>query len=399
MNAPVQLTDPKIKGTKSPVTGQIEIRDATVPGLRLRVGKSGSKSFIVRKRANGKWVNKTIGRYGPRLSLAEARRRARAILSDLEAGKHVATTKGRTGPQTIAQLWPGYAESKSHLRSFSEIERVFIREILPEIGERVADTVTRSDITRLIDLKARSAPTMARAIHAQLSSFYSWAMPRLDRLPANPCRDAGRPPKPASRTRVLSDEELVALWRHAEREPMPWRGALKLMVLTGQRRGEVFDADCNEFDLEERLWTIPAPRAKNGAAHLVPLSGAAMEVVDEVPRSDSSGKLFPAKGNLASSASGISKAVRRARESVETAVGDVDHWTLHDIRRTVATGLQKLGVRLEVTEAVLNHVSGSRGGIVGVYQRHDFLTEKRAALELWAEYCSNLFHQEEDGNG
>lgn len=255
--------------------------------------------------------------------------------------------------------------------------------------------MTRGDVTRFIDGIAERAPVMARNVHAQLSSFYTWALPRLDRLPANPCRDAGRPAKPKARDRVLAEPELRALWKVAEAQAEPWRSSLKLLILTGQRREEVFDADRAEFDFDAALWTVPAAKAKNGAAHLVPLSRAALSVLTAIPeqpvclpdRPDLSvaPKLFPAAGNPLNGPGGISKAVERVRVALVAELkGDVPHWSLHDIRRTVATGMQRLGIRLEVTEAVLNHVSGSRAGIVGVYQRHDFFVEKKHALESWA---------------
>jgi integrase len=126
-------------------------------------------------------------------------------------------------------------------------------------------------------------------------------------------------------------------------------------------------------------------------AHLVPLSDEAAKIVESQTAKDDSEKLFPARGNGANGASGFSKTMSRLRPALEEAIAQpVPRWTLHDLRRTLATGLQRLGVRLEVTEAVLNHVSGSRAGIVGVYQRHDYFSEKREALDAWAEEVLRL---------
>jgi integrase len=226
----------------------------------------------------------------------------------------------------------------------------------------------------------------ARLTAAALSSFYTWALPRLDRLPANPVKGAGRPPVPAARERVLSEAELRALWKASDAEPFPWRAAIKLLILTGQRRNEVFEADRAEFDFAERTWTIPAHRAKNGKAHIVPLSDAALAVLETVPEIVGKDKLFPShSGKSERGPSGFSKPMARLRDAVEKGLGaPVEDWRIHDVRRTMATGMQRLGVRLEVTEAVLNHVSGSNAGIVGVYQRHDWKEEKRHALDAWA---------------
>ena len=381
MSGSITLTDAKLAGMKRPPSGQVEIIDKTVPGLRVRIGQSGKPSFIIRKRVGGKIRVITLGQYGARFSLADARKAARSALSDLDAGKAVAPVK--RGTLTIKSLWSEYLATKTALRSHREIVRIGEKHILPELGERMADAVTRGDVTRFID--GIAAPVMARLVHAQLSAFYSWAMPRLDKLASNPCRDAGRPAKPKARDRVLTENEMAALWRVVDAQAEPWRSAVKLLILTGQRKSEVFEARRAEFDLKAGLWTIPAERAKNGAAHIVPLSEAAKNVLEAIEDVQGSRLLFPADGNPENPASGISKAVERIRAGVRAELGeDTAGWSLHDIRRTVATGLQRLGIRFEVTEAVLNHVSGSKGGVAGVYQRYGWADEKKAALDAWA---------------
>jgi integrase len=392
----VGLTDAKLQGLRPPASGQVEYPDSAVPGLRVRIGVGGTKSFILRKRVAGKWRNVTLGRYSERFTLAAARKKARTLLSDIEfkADPVAALPKPRpyqSAGFTVRALWPDYKAAKSHLRNLREVERVFHRHILPEFGDRAADSVTRAEITRFIDEIARTAPGMARRTLSYLSSFYGWALPRLDRLPGNPCRDAGRPRRPKSRERVLGQQETGLLWNILEGEREPFGSAIQLLLLTGQRRNEVFNADCSEFDLQSRVWTIPGARAKNGVAHLVPLPLQAISIVKELTKARSVGKLFPARGNAEAGPSGFSKAMTRIRAALEEQVdAPVPHWTLHDLRRTLATGMQRLGVRLEVTEAVLNHLSGSRSGIVGVYQRHNYFIEKRAALNAWAKEVRRL---------
>lgn len=391
----ISLTDAKLATLKPPATRQVEISDSVVPGLRVRLGVSGGRTFIVRKRIGGRVKTITLGRYSPRFSLADARKKARTILSDIEAGGDPSATltarKREATGKTVRTLWPDYRAAKADRRSIKEIERIFNRHILPHFGDRIADTITRAEITRFIDEIARNSPVMGRNVLAHLSSFYGWALPRLDNLLANPCRDAGRPPAPKSRDRVLSDTELGILWNALDDEAAPFGPAIKLLILTGQRRGEVFEADRSEFDLKAKLWTIPRHRAKNGAAHLLPLSAPARAIIESLTARDDSDKLFPARGNGENGPSGFSKTVARLRAVLEEKVdGPVAHWTLHDLRRTLATGLQRLGIRLEVTEAVLNHVSGSRAGIVGVYQRHDYFAEKREALDAWAKEVLRL---------
>lgn len=391
MATAIGLTDAKIKGIRPPEKGQAEYSDVIVPGLRVRVGTSGAKTFILRKRVGGRLSNMTLGRYHEtRFTLADARKKARTLISDIEAGgdpvPKLKEEKAATGASgTVRALFDGYKRAKAENRTIGETIRVFEQDILPEIGDRMADTVTRSDITRLVDKVALRAPVQARLVAAQVSAFYSWALPRLDRLPANPARDAGRPPSPPARDRVLSDAELRALWKATDGEPFPWRAAIKLLILTGQRRDEVFSADRAEFDLKAKRWTIPGGRAKNANTHIVPLSTAAMGVFEAIPEIVGAPKLFPSRSDGSRGPSGFSKVMERLRAAVEKEVGEpVEPWRLHDLRRTMAIGMQRLGIRLEVTEAVLNHVSGSRAGIVGVYQRHDWLDEKQHALEAWA---------------
>jgi|TARA_Y100000296_G_scaffold72757_1_gene89439 integrase len=288
-------------------------------------------------------------------------------------------------------MWPDYRAAKADRRSIAEIERVFNRHILPTFGDRMPETITRAEITRFIDSIALETPVMARGVLGQFSSFYGWALPRLDRLQFNPCRDAGRPPPPKARDRVLEVREVGLLWNILGEEGPPFGPAIKLLLLTGQRRNEVFSADRSEFDFETRLWTIPASRSKNGVAHLVPLSEPVVELLKGIWTLSDNDKLLASRGDTQTGPSGFSKTMARLRRAMTTQVGrETAHWTLHDLRRTVATGLQRLGVRLEVTEAVLNHISGSRAGIVGVYQRHNYFEEKRAALEAWSEEVVKL---------
>jgi integrase len=398
----IKLTDSKLQGLKPPASGQVEVSDSDVPGLRIRIGTSGTKTFILRKRAGGKIKNITVGRYGPRFGLAEARRKARALVSDLEAGKAppAAQRRSQATSGTIRALLPTYLASKAHLRSAKEIERTLNVYVLPTLGDRFADSVTRGEVTELVDSIAATAPVQARAVHAQLSAFYSWALPRLDKMAGNPCRDAGRPTKPTPRDRVLSDAELRALWVAADQAAHPWEAAIKLLMLTGARRGEVFEADRAEFDLKAKEWIIPAGRSKNGQPHIIPLAPAVVALVKSIPEVEGSAKLFPAKGNRDNGPSGITKAQQRLSKEVDRLLEreDSTRWTLHDIRRTVATGLQRLGIRFEVTEAVLNHVSGAKGGIAGVYQRHDWKAEKRAALEAWARELNKIVQRSDASN-
>src|SRR5262249_44956330 len=162
----------------------------------------------------------------------------------------------------------------------------------------------------------------------------------------------------------------------------PHAGIVKLSILTGQRRGEIADLRWSEIDLDDRVIHLPKARTKNNTAHDVPLSAQALAVIAGLPRLVEAERVFTVRRKPF-------KSFYYLRERLGRASG-VRDWTLHDLRRTVASGLQRLGVRLEVTEAVLNHRSGSTAGIVGVYQRHDYAEEKRDALQRWADHVEGL---------
>jgi integrase len=193
-------------------------------------------------------------------------------------------------------------------------------------------------------------------------------------------------------------------WRAFEAVGWPFGAIGKLLLLTGARRDELASGRWNEIDLQAKTWTVAKERSKNGVAHEILLSGAAVDIIKGLPRvgDKKHGYVFTTTGETP--VSGFSKAKGAIHSAVFEAlkveayergesperVAAPAHWTFHDLRRTAATRLQKLGVKLEVTEAVLNHVSGSRAGIVGVYQRYDYTPEKRAALDAWSRHLNAI---------
>nr|WP_281381219.1 site-specific integrase [Methylobacterium brachythecii] len=215
-----------------------------------------------------------------------------------------------------------------------------------------------------------------------------------------------KPPSPeVARDRVLSDAELRAIWLAAEGMGYPFGPFVQLLVLTGQRRSEVLDAEWPEFAAAERAWTIPRHRAKNDRAHVVPLSDAALIILKGLPRIQRSSQpdqlsrfLFTTTGDTPFS--GVSKATDRLTKLAAGHMPEgiqIEPWRLHDLRRTFASGCARLGVGVHVVEKALNHTSGTFGGIVGVYQRFDFADERRKALELWADHISRISKSRSNG--
>lgn len=196
----------------------------------------------------------------------------------------------------------------------------------------------------------------------------------------------------ASRERVLSDAELGSITILADNLGAPFGGFIRLLIVTGQRRDEVAVMSWNEVDFERAEWTIPALRSKNGRQHTVPLNKLALIELNELAGGNEwprAGFVFTTTGK--SPISGYSRAKKRLDEIIQRrAIHSMAPWRMHDLRRTFATTMQRLNVRFEVTEALLNHVSGSKSGVAGVYQRHEWTEEKRVAMEAWGEHLHRL---------
>jgi integrase len=308
------------------------------------------------------------------------------IAAQLEAE---ASTKLRFG-SVAAEFIERYAKPRN--RTWPETERLLTKADLASWQDRDLRSITRQEILGVLDrMVERGAPIQANRLVAALRRFLGWAVER-GLLDASPMASLKPPSAEAHRDRVLSDDELRAIWLAAQEIGYPFGRAVQLMILTGQRRSEVLDAEWREFDLERGLWSIPRERAKNDSGHVVPLAPAAVALIRSLPTIGASPKLlFTTNGTTPFS--GVSKAVERlsalACRHLNPGIEPAP-WRLHDLRRTFATGCARLGVPLHVVEKSLNHTSGTFGGIVAVYQRHDFLDERRQAVHSWTSYVCGL---------
>ena len=224
----------------------------------------------------------------------------------------------------------------------------------------------------------------ARKLYAALSTLFSWLL-RERRVAANPCRGVWRPGPPPARDRILNDAEIVAFWRACDAFGPPFGPLFQILLLTGCRLREA--AGMKRSELADGHWTIPAARSKNHREHTVPMPTLAIQIIGKLPVVEG-GLVFTTRGDVP--VSGFSVAKRQLDAQVAKTAGHPVPFRLHDLRRTFVSGLASLGVALPVIERCVNHVSGSFGGVAGVYQRYDFAKEKREALERWAGHVERL---------
>ena len=392
------LTNLAVAGAK-PRASRYEVPDTAVRGLRLVVQPSGAKSWAVRyRRPDGSTAKLTLGTIAV-VDLKAARGRALEAMSAVAAGSDPGEAKKAVRVAAKAKAKPAVMETTAAAITLfierhaavrnresvrREAKRILDRELSPWAARRLAD-ITPADIHSIMDAKMDAgAPAAANRTLAVLRRFFRFAVER-GIIGASPCVRIGAPAPTTARERVLSAEELATVWQASEGLGHPFGPMILLLILTGQRRGEVASMRVADVDLTAGTWTIPAAIAKNGKAHVVHLAPAAADIVGVAVSRDRVGEhLFGAL----TAPSGWSKAKRR----LDAAIGDaiVEPWTLHDLRRSMATGLAGLGIALPVIERLLNHTSGVFGGIVQVYQKHDFIPEREAALTRWADFLSGV---------
>ena len=296
----------------------------------------------------------------------------------------------------VEKMWGKYMQQvASQLRSRGEKDRIFRRYILREVRGRLVTDITKAHALKIIDpLVTQDKRRMADKVRQEGAAFFQWLIERdhVDRNVFAGVRKAsvGK----AIRARVLSDDELTAIWRASEPEGR-WGLWIKLLILTGARNMEGRGACWSEFDIDARKWTIPSDRSKNGRPHTIYLTDAMLAVIRDVPRFRDVDLVFPAAGNFARPMSGDQKVKDRVDKRMREALGEAgcrepDNWCLHDFRRTIATGLQRLGFRPDIADQVIGHVGSTRGGAGVHYLHHKYEYEKRGALEAWSAYVTGL---------
>jgi integrase len=399
--------------------------DAQIPGFGIRVtersaGENIGAFVLVTRFEKGKSPTpRRIGDY-PAMTLAKARQTARdwreLIAQGIDPKVKEAKQRreeDRRREETFTAVFEAFAEDHlSTLRTGAAVKKVVENHVFPKWGSRPISEIRRADVNELIRALRKDAPIGANRLLASLKTFFSWAIEQ-ELIDASPAASIKRPSKEIKRDRVLSDMEICAIWQ-ACGDLGAFGRAFKLMLATGQRRSEVGKMTWAEIDRKQMVWTLGRERTKADRAHEVPLSALAMSIIEKSPKLGdfifSTGRSAPARaGGTAKpvAISGWSKAKstldKRARERLqalavergEDAPAKIADWHLHDLRRTAATHMARLGVDRVVIAKVLNHAENE---VTAIYDRHRYGVEKRRALDLWGERLAAIVSGTDGGN-
>ena len=426
-----KLTDASVQRYKAAPGARVEYFDATLPGFGVRVAgptkrsPDGRKSWVLFYRFGGEQRRLTIEPAYPTLGLADARKKAGDALALLSKGTDPGAAKAETKaaaarkPDTVAnvveEFMRRHMEGKRRApRYIAETRRNFTLHVLPHWRDRAITSITRRDVIELLDKVAdggakvttedgsvkvvRGGRIAANRVLAAIRALFNWAL-RRGLIEKTPAALVERPGEEVRRERTLSADELRTIWPKAEALGYPMGNFFKMVLLTGQRREEVATMAWADIDLGAKVWTIPGEVTRAGRGHAVPLSPAALELLQAVPRKtalNAAKKLVPSPHVFSFTGdhpiSGYSAAKKRLDGAVtkarkEAGLEPLAPWTVHDLRRTVATEMGRLGVARFTISRVLNH---SDRGTTAIYDRHTYLEEKRHALEAWSAYLEGL---------
>lgn len=369
-----RLTDARISSLRPPQKGQDEYPDDLVQGLRIRVGAGGRKSWIVRTRAGKQQINKTLGSY-PLISLGTARDMARDFLLTLikDGGVRQTRTFGE-----LANHWIEHVAKPKNKSWHQQMRRLEIY-VLPKWHNTDIASIPRSDVRDLIDgIEGKVAPGRALAI---IRTLFRYAMGR-DWVEASPAEAIPNPSTDTPRDRYLDMKEVAAVYKQADLLGYPFTGFIKMLILTAQRRTEVASMMWADVDLVAGTWMLSSEDTKSARAHLVPLSAQAIQILKAMPQFGP--YVWSSDGET--HVKGYSKAKQRIDAFLLSGGLELKPWRLHDLRRTAATHMVRLGISELVVGRVLNHAP--QGVTARTYALHSYEAEKRHALSLWATEVS-----------
>ena len=412
-------------------THRQEIRDTLAPGLYLVVQPkpSGAKSWALRfRRPDGRPAKLTLGPVdlgeketaeapvlGAALTLRQARELAnqidrarvrgvdviaerkqsagtefghavRQFFSDYKTKRHTRPRRWRDDARLLGLRWPVGADPATHAPEVIKggLAATWASKPVAAIDgaaiHSLVEAARREGIPGLARRNGSTSETRGRKMHAALSILFRWLLQRR-LVTSNPTVGVWHPGAPPARDRALTDHELRAFWRACDEAGAPYGPLLQMLTLTGCRLNEVVGMQRSE--LTDGVWTIPGARTKNHRPHALPLPPLALTLIAAAPAVEGTELVFTFTGKRLTGFS-------RVKAQLNQRMGAVPPWRLHDLRRTAASGMQRLGVRAEVIERCLNHVSGAYRGVAGIYQRDPMLEEMREAFARWAAHVQGL---------
>lgn len=379
------LTDTRVASIKAPASGQIEHPDNKITGLRLRVGATGKKTWIMRRRVGAKVINKKLGNY-PAMSLAKAREAGANMIEALERD---GGTEGveRTFGQVAASWIEKVAKERNDL--WRSQERQLELHVYPAWKDRRIVEIKRRDVRELIDgLEGKVLPNRILAL---VRVIFRWALSR-DMIEASPVDGLEKPKEETQRDRWLTMPEVKRIWNAAPLLGYPFGPFVKVLLMTAQRRGEVAGMRWADIDLDAGTWTLSAADTKAERAHLVPLSAPVVAILKDLPRFGEFAFTTTGKTPV----SGFAKAKGQLDAYLTSRGEEIAPWRLHDLRRTAATHLVRLGISETIVGRVLNHAP--QGVTAQVYALHSYAAEKRHALDAWAAEIDRAVNGDRGGN-
>ena len=358
--------------------------DDMIPGFGLRIREGGSKSWIFQYKLGGKQRRMVLGR-ATAIKAEKARKIAEQYHAQVGRGQDPAGEKAVRKVQaanTLDELVRRYLEVKKdelRPRSYAEVAR-HLEAYAKPLHRLPVTSIDRTAVKDRLDQVAKdNGAVTANRMRASMSAMFRWAMTE-ELATANPVIST-RKREEKSRDRVLSDAELEVIWNSVEDDH--YGAIIKLLLLTGQRANEIAGLRWAEIDFDRGVILLPGERTKNGRPHQVPMAGRVREIIEVQPKTEGRDLVF---GYGAGPFSGWSQ----SKAALDAAIGNniAVRWTLHDLRRSFATRLADLGVQPHVIEAALNHVSGHRAGVAGIYNRSLYAAEKAKAFDLWADHIA-----------
>jgi integrase len=363
--------------------------DQGLPGFGVKVTPRGRKVFIVMYRLGGagsRLRKYTIGPYG-RVTLPMARAQAQKIFAARLDGRDPAEEKKQARRRLVVDQVEDLVETfirerLSKVRTARRLSNRLRRDLIPYWGAKSVHDIKKRDVIDLVSKISERNSHAGYRLLKTLKTFFRWCVGRAV-IEASPAEGLSTDYREVSRDRVLTDNELAAIIVAARKTPWPYGGIVEFLALTGQRREEVAQASSGEIDAEARTWCIPGDRTKNRKAHIVHLSEPAWRVIS----GHLTGKyIFP------TSTGRYFQAYSQSKRLLDELSG-IRGWRLHDLRRTIVSGMARMGIPPHVADKILNHQSGTISGVAAVYQRHDFLAERKDALDRWGVHVAELVQQ------